>query len=68
MIVKLSKAEIDAACREWAERHHGLVLKGEVKVWVVTAVSPSSVVAARDVALEFPDAAGKGGGPYRESG
>lgn len=66
MIVKLTKAEVDAACREWAERHHGLSLKGDPKVWVVVEVS-RNVVLAKDVAIEFPDAAGKGG-PYREPG
>jgi len=66
MIVKLTKAEIDAACREWAERRHGLTLEGEMKVWVVVVVS-REVLLAKDVAVEFPEATGKGG-PYREPG
>lgn len=67
MVVKMQSEEIVQACKEWALKHHGLELSGQVVCRVGNFRSEGgSYGTAMAISLEWPEAAGKKDlGPYR---
>ena len=68
MKLLLKHEEILQACVEWAERHHGLTVDPKNPKMLVTICGESNSGKTFEVLrsqVEFQDAVGRPGGPYR---